>query len=344
MFVSYIQVNNKENKTIIYSDTVLSVKDLGNNLKISSISNIEEHQLENCLNIIFKSNSNVVFNTIQYLKNNKKLYFYANKKISTKSWEDYYVKKYRPESKSSTMLKEISNVLNSEKIKDNNCISLYDVTKLIKTKNEKHNHIKEQYINLLQNILESNCNRLIYTIIHDFDYENKELVISFNGRYGQHYEKIVFSKENGDLYIKRSESMYGNDMLVYLGNEISDLYDKLLDYSDFKQQSNYDFQSKNSNFYVSISCNNVGVYYKTLCVNSYGFQDGYIINCNSNNVINTIKGHEKEIFKQIFVNIEDCPKWSRTLLYEIRQKQLNNEHKNTKKLELKRKIFPFFKK
>ena len=37
------------NKTIVYSDTVLPLKDTGSNLKVTSISNVSEYSLEKCL-------------------------------------------------------------------------------------------------------------------------------------------------------------------------------------------------------------------------------------------------------------------------------------------------------
>lgn len=63
------------NKTIVYSDTVLPLKDIGNNLKVTSIENVSEISLENCLKKIFESNPNVIFNTIQYSKKDQKVYF-----------------------------------------------------------------------------------------------------------------------------------------------------------------------------------------------------------------------------------------------------------------------------
>ena len=34
---------------------------------------------------------------------------------------------------------------------------------------------------------------------------------------------------------------------------------------------------------------------------------------------------ENEIFKKLFVRIDDCPDWSRESLYKIRKKQLDEE-------------------
>jgi len=41
------------NKTIVYSDTVLQLKDLGSNLIVTSIRDVSESSLEDCLKTIF---------------------------------------------------------------------------------------------------------------------------------------------------------------------------------------------------------------------------------------------------------------------------------------------------
>lgn len=66
------QKANVINKTIVYSDTILPVKDLGNNLKVFTISDASEYSLESSLETIFKSNSDIVFSTTQYSKNDKR--------------------------------------------------------------------------------------------------------------------------------------------------------------------------------------------------------------------------------------------------------------------------------
>lgn len=85
MFVPHRTVINK---TIVYSDTVLPLKDKSNNLKVTTISNVEEYSLESCLKTIFESNPNVVFNTIQYSKKDKTVYFYTNQDVTTKTYEE----------------------------------------------------------------------------------------------------------------------------------------------------------------------------------------------------------------------------------------------------------------
>ena len=103
------------NKTIVYSDTVLSVKDLGQDLKVSIISDVSEYSLERCLQIIFESNPNVVFNIIQYSRNDKKVYFYTNQEITTKEYEESKLKKYKPFTSISEMLEETKSILLAKK-------------------------------------------------------------------------------------------------------------------------------------------------------------------------------------------------------------------------------------
>ena len=68
MFVPVTPHTTIINKKIIYSDTILPLKDTGNNIKVTTISNISESSLENCIKIILESNPDVIFNTIQYSK------------------------------------------------------------------------------------------------------------------------------------------------------------------------------------------------------------------------------------------------------------------------------------
>ena len=110
MYVPVISRKNVINQTIIYSDTVLSLNELGDNIKISTIYDVKEFELESCLKIIFESNPDVIFNTIQYSQANKKVYFYTNKEISSKSWENSKITKHKPLASPKLLLEELKNV------------------------------------------------------------------------------------------------------------------------------------------------------------------------------------------------------------------------------------------
>jgi len=356
------------NKTIVYSDTVLPVKDLGGNLKVNTISDVSEYSLERCLKIIFESNPNVIFNTIQYSKNEEKIYFYTNKEISTKAWKDSKVSTYKPLTKSSEILEEIKNLLVSEPNKDNDCISLYDIAQLIKRKNTEYERDKHSCDNHFDYVISSKYLSSSRIVVYDFDYDKSELRIGF--KYKKDYDDIIFAKEDEDLYLKESESYRGKEILVELGDSLSKLYDKFIQYRDFKKQSLYGFKSVNSNFLVAVNAYEVSIFVRKFLnafrLASTNYNDNYFYDCNSNTVISALKGKESEIFKRIFVRITDCPKWSQPILYEMRQNQLieekkleeeklrekqkieeetqRKEAKKQKRLELTRKIFPFLNK
>lgn len=125
MFVPVIPIipnTTVVNKTILYSDTVLNIKENGTNIQVSSIDNVKESELTNCLKTIFENNKEIVFHTIQYSKNNNMVYFYTNKKINTKVWEEFKTRTYK-QLNSTEILNEIKKILEQETNKDENVIS-----------------------------------------------------------------------------------------------------------------------------------------------------------------------------------------------------------------------------
>lgn len=99
------------NETIVYSDTVLNLKELGSNIKLTTISDVWEYSLENCIKTILDANPNVTFNTIQYSKNDKKIYFYTNLEIDTKAWDESNIFIYEPLKSKKEILSEVNKLL-----------------------------------------------------------------------------------------------------------------------------------------------------------------------------------------------------------------------------------------
>ncbi|MBQ3020902.1 MAG: hypothetical protein IJD92_01600 [Bacilli bacterium] len=375
-FVPHTTHTTVVNKTIVYSDTVLPVKDIGNNLKVSTISNVSEYSLENCLKTVFESNPNVIFNTIQYSKNDKKVYFYTNQDISTKAYEESQYKKYKPITKSSEILEEVKNILVCEPNKNSDCISLYDVAQLLKKLRNNYEMMQERYRTQFKSILRANFGDSSSIVIYDFDYKKRLLKVGFKRWDFGDYEDISFAKENGDLYIAKSECCYDKEVFAALSSDLSNLYDEFMNFNDYRNEYNakYDTKSVNSNFCVDISHFGASIFVPSRN-NSYShdfrlfspsYADKYSLECNSSIVNEALNDKEYDIFKRIFVKIDNCPEWSQSLLYEIRQNQLaeekrieearllekqkieeeiqRREEKKQKRLELKRKIFPFLKK
>lgn len=364
------------NKTIVYSDTVLPVKDLGNNLKVSTISDVSEYSLERCLQIIFESNPNVVFNTVQYSKNDKKVYFYTNQEITIREYEESKFIKYKPITSSSEILEETKSVLLAEKNNSSDCISLFDVAQLLKKLRHNYDMVEERYKSQFKSIIKNAFGDSSSIVIYDFDYKKKLLRIGFKRWSSGDYDEISFAKQNDDLYIVKSECWHDKEVFAALSSGLSKLYDELISFADYKDDANakYDTKSVNSSFGVDISHYGAGIFVKSQG-NSYSnnfklfspsYDNKYSIECNSSIVNETFKNKEPEIFKRIFVKIDDCPEWSQAMLYETRQNQLAEERrleearqlerqkieeeiqrreaKKQKRLELKRKIFPFLKK
>lgn len=363
------------NKTIVYSDTLLPVKGLGKDLKVSTISDVDEYLLEKCLRIIFESNPNVVFNTIQYSRADKKVYFYTNQEISIKEYEESKFKRYKPITSSSEIVEEIKSILLAEKNNSSDCISLFDIVQLLKKTTYDYERVKKRYQHQFNNIIKNIFGNGGRIIVYDFDYRKKLLKIGFkilslefrgsSATYDplkKDYEEINFAKQNGDLYIVNSKTWYDKKVFAALSSKLSMLYDELISFSDYKNTNYYIpniIKSVNTNFWIDISVNGVGILVKPL-ENSYllfsrSYSNDYLIECNSSIVIESLKNKESEIFKRIFVKIDDCPEWCQATLYEMRQNQLAEEQrieeeikqkeaKKQKKLELKRKIFPFLKK
>lgn len=373
MFVPFVPHTTVINKTIVYSDTVLPLKDTGNNLKVTSIEDVSEHLLESCLKTIFESNPNVIFNTIQYSKNDKKVYFYTNQDITTKAYEESKFKNYKPITSRTEILEEVKKVLLSPKNKDNNCISLYDVLTLLKKLNNEYNSIKERHENKLDYIARNKIGKNSLVLFYDFDFEEKIIKITFKRDIyiSGDCDDIYFAKQNGDLYVVKSKGCHTDEVFSALCSTLSEMYDELLKYADYKDNKYVKYNKKpvNSNFSIRIS--NLGVLlsfkdsaniYEKLELFAPSYKSGYELKCNSSIVNETFSGKESEIFKKIFVKISDCPEWSQSMLYEIRQNQLAEEQKilaeeqkiedkikykemkKQKRLELTRKFFPFLKK
>ena len=334
------------NNNILFSDTVLPLKDLGSNLVVTSISKINEFAFEDCLKTIFEVNPGVVFNVIQYSRRDKKIYFYTDRKINVDAWNEKNISTYKPIQSTNKIIDEIDNLLGYEDNLDEECISLYDVSRLVKSKYEDYKQMINAYrLKIGRAIYKKHPYNLIH--VDEFDYDNNELMLETS--IWDSWEKMIFKKsDDGDLYIYKSESHIDKDLLLYAGDLISDLYDECMDYKDFNEQVRYGILSTNSDFKAFIS--KYAIMFSTSGLHNfkrdfelidYTCDDDYDCKCNSNMILNKVKGHEEELLKNIFVKIDDCPKWSQEKLREMRKEQIEKKRTLQKRLELKRKLFPW---
>lgn len=334
------------NKTIVYSDTVLSLKELGNNLKVTSISDVKEYDLEGCLKTIFESNNDIEFNTIQYSKENNKVYFYANKEIDTNNWEESKTFKYKPITNKTEILEEVKKVLVSEKTSNPNVISINHVYDILYKYVNEFKTMKEKYKNNIKYKLKSIYSDYASCYICDFKYDEKILSINFKKySFDDDYDELEFSKNNDDLYVsKSSTALYKDDYLKHLGDIISELYDELIKY-EYINDYKYGTRLVNSNFYIDIS-----KYGLTISDNKFPYakfelykniDNTYNYKCNSNTVISAIEGNEDELFEKIYVNISDCPKWMQEELSILRYNELKEEENKKRKIQEQKELEEF---
>lgn len=142
-------------------------------------------------------------------------------------------------------------------------------------------------------------------------------------------------------------------ILLILGNTISQLYDVALQYNRIFDYDVRDIKSMNSDVLIEFIGSSIGISFTydskkefDLTLNSRSGQ--YRWWTNSYKIASTISESEQEIFKKVFVKIEDCPEWSRDDLYKIRKNQLEGkdtyfEETQPEKTGIKRKILSFLK-
>lgn len=350
--VPIIPIRGVIKEEIVYSDTVLPLKELGSNLKITVIENIAKENLENCLKSILESNPHVSFNTVQYSKKDKKVYFYTNEEISTKEYEDSKVKVFNKVEGIDDIIEELDKVLLEGKNKDEDAISLYSVAHLVKDINNEYEDTKNNYEDKLNSTVRDLINSDSIIAFHDIDLKEKKIKLSFREYSFMDFEEITFSLEDDDIRLLNSDGYNASLVFPSISNTLKDMYDDLEAFSNFKdyQNSSINKEAINTDFNVDISHYGVSLYKKDFNDKKYvelsspSYSDKYKLNANSGKLNKAFDGFEDDIFKNVYIKIEDCPKWSQAMLKEKRQDELKKEEIKDKVLGLSKKIFPFVKK
>lgn len=302
------------------------------------------------------------------------LYFDSNKEINS-SFSDDFVNV--PPEKTKEILCELKKILETTKIKDDGqisiydeCISLYDVGLVRSKEYNKYEKAKKKLAVKLENILRHKFGENSKAIIYDFNFNNKILRIGFT-KYGNYIDcdTITFKKENNNLYLKEADSyFYGNEILKYCKDFLSNAYDELIKFNDLCTQNEHHISMINSKLnvvivesHIKIEKENPQNIFKPYFALIF-FSDCITKKINSTDICDIIKNKELEIFKRAFVMIDDCPKWMQKELYEIRKNQIieeelelkqleyeaniqkENELKKQKRKELLKNLFPFIKK
>lgn len=340
-------------KTIVYNDTVLNLNSLGKNLKLTSIYDIEESSLNDCLTTIFNANPDVTFNTIQYSRLLKKVYFYADAYISTSEWEEKKYHTQSPPISAPTLVDELDNICMQEDTKSIDCISIYDLLVTIRKHAEKKHALENEYKSKINALLKDRFYDS-YVCIHGFDDSEIKISVYMHGK----WENFYFTKQYDDFFISKStSSLYADDILSLIGTKVSELHEKFLALPKIPSMSisclnhNFDTYLSEENVYLYSNVQDFHLHSKH--VSSFDHDYSTILfscDCNSLAVNNFVKGKEELIFKKVFVKIHDLPKDIQDELYEVRVQQLEEqtakrmeESKKQRRLATIRKFFPFIK-
>ena len=347
MFVPVVPHTTVVNKTIVYSDTVLSLNDKGSNLKITTISNVEEFMLDDCLRIIFESNPNVIFNTVQYSKNDKKVYFYTDKEIDISKYKKINTIEYKPIKNKQDILEEIKRIISLPKVNRYDCVSLNTAYEFILKKRNELKNKEKYYKRILDNMIKEKYGRDSGLVVHEFDYEKNELSIAFK-HFGSKYYNINLKIKDEDLYVSSSETYESDDVFRLLYKQLTLLYNEYEKYREFYEQKTYHERPINSNFFIDIDFYGVRIYNKEFFNKDFeirypSYSKEYEIECNSAKLMSVIEETQRDILNKIYIEIEKCPKCSRKELYDIRKKQLEPPIVEKKEVVKKKTLFDRFK-
>ena len=347
MFVPVVPHTTVVNKTIVYSDTVLSLNDKGSNLKITTISNVEEFMLDDCLRIIFESNPNIIFNTVQYSKNDKKVYFYTDKEIDISKYKKISTIEYKPIKNKQDILEEIKRIISFPKVNRYDCVSLNTAYEFILKKRNELKNKENYYKKLLNDMIKEKYGHNSGLVVHGFDYETGELSIAFK-HFGSKYYNIDLKIKDEDLYVSSSETYESDDVFRLLYKQLTLLHNEYEKYREFYEQKTYHERPINSNFFIDIDFYGVRIYNKEFFNKDFeirypSYSKEYEIECNSANLMSVIEETQRDILNKIYIEIEKCPKCSRKELYDIRKKQLEPPIVEKKEFVKKKTLFDRFK-
>ena len=347
MFVPVVPHTTVVNKTIVYSDTVLSLNDKGSNLKITTISNVEEFMLDDCLRIIFESNPNIIFNTVQYSKNDKKVYFYTDKEIDISKYKKISTIEYKPIKNKQDILEEIKRIISFPKVNRYDCVSLNTAYEFILKKRNELKNKEKYYKRILDNMIKEKYGHNSGLVVHGFDYETGELSIAFK-HFGSKYYNIDLKIKDEDLYVSSSETYESDDVFRLLYKQLTLLHNEYEKYREFYEQKTYHERPINSNFFIDIDFYGVRIYNKEFFNKDFeirypSYSKEYEIECNSANLMSVIEETQRDILNKIYIEIEKCPKCSRKELYDIRKKQLEPPIVEKKEFVKKKTLFDRFK-
>lgn len=297
------------------------------------VNNVNKYLLERCINIIINSNQDVNFNKIFYSKENEAVYFYADKNLNLNAWNDSESIIYSKKRENITTLEEVKSVLMTKENYDCSVISVYDILKFLDGIKKESNKLIEDFNNIREFAREENFEGITFNF---FNYNKKELHITLRRKYHNENIYMVLAEEKGNIYLKeKSCSAWDTEInnTIYKFGHFFEKFFKNISHDKYKNfftsNTKERIESINSNFLLSFDSKKIVVSSESNSFSQsdklefgYDFESEKYGSDGSITISNILKNNEDLFLKRILINIEDCPEWTKSHLYEIRRKEI----------------------
>lgn len=301
-----------------------------------------------CKRNIIESNKDVTFYNIRYNVDEYALIFYTDKEIDIDSWNQYSEDSYR-KNNTIKILETLKNIKepNSD---ENNQISLYDVCLIMNKYAKKYydiieksyKNIKRELINVSNKFkndflafkkeIKKNNTSKYYGYYIEFDNsitKGNKFIISFGARSYYSNCKILFMINNGDISVKwvningdvssQANKLFPKLLLDKISNDLINIYKAQEEATNFLETEVFNIKATNFDISIFIKPKCVEITNRTELFDIfYNCEDGiFSNNSNSAKILTTMNGKEKELFKKIYININDLPKWLQSEVFNL---------------------------
>lgn len=330
------------NKTIVYSDTVLNVKDLGENVKVTEVSGISKDKLEDFLNTIFENNKEVLFNTVQYSEEKKKVWIYANQNLNVKCWKERNLKKYEYanpnnlidylkniiEDPDAYTNKDSSSIMKPVSVSADERYVSIDMINKIQTKKTKAFYNKRgKLVNDFENRFEQIKGYYAHVscLSPEFNYDKNTMNIEFSPKYSDDWYKIDFGKKDDDLYIVNSTYYDDNQILLNYADIFSKLYDLYYSNKSYETENVRGFENNiyNAKFRFNTHSNGFNLWLsRGKYLDKSGYEDKYKLwGFNSQKEIAFVNENIDKIVKNLYFEVDKLPSYMKKEIKKERKKE-----------------------
>ncbi len=311
---------------IYYNDEIFEYDD-----KVIStvIENIPAWNLKNCILLLIEGNIDVTFETFKYSLKEEKLTVYAYEKLNLSVLDDVNTMKYFDDIR---VLEEIKKVLSLPTNEDPELISISSISNFWKTHGYKYYSLIKKYQKLIEGLIYNKVDKNLYIRFEGYNNLSGELKIEFHcANCNVNFKRVlVFSKdETGKLYIKDGDYGFAKNILSETSGLIYKLFDAEEKYHSYKLDCSTTLKAENCDFEVILDGMNIAIKgdYKDLYKGDFMLRtsnalSGYYLKTDSSAIEHAIVDKEDEIFKRIYVKIEDCPDLLKEKLNKIRYEEI----------------------